>query len=168
MNYATRPRNTQSGFTLVELIVVIVIMGIVMAIAAPSFNTLVLNQRVRTGAADVQASLFFARSEALKRGANIDVAPIGGNWQSGWMVQISGGGTTLRRETAFGSKLNVTQSPAATITYRRDGRITAGVAPSIIVSIAGSAVPARCVEVDLTGRPRVVLDTDGNPANGCN
>jgi hypothetical protein len=39
----------------------------------------------------------------------------------------------------------------------------------MIVRVSGnSQVTARCVRLDLSGRPSLLIDSDGNPANGCN
>lgn len=162
-------RRPMRGFTLVEMAAVMAISGILMALALPSFNTLVLNNRVKTGVNDLHSSLYFARSEALKRGANVEIVPSGGNWKNGWIVRLAASGTALRTESSLGGNLNITQLPAGTITYRGDGRITNTAVPAIVVSSPNNAsLPARCVSVDLSGRPRVTKDTDGNPANGCN
>jgi type IV fimbrial biogenesis protein FimT len=155
----------QSGFTLVELIVVLAIGGIIMAIAAPAFNTLVLNNRLKAAVADLQSSLYFARSEAMKRGASVEVTPNSGNWKNGWVVKISAG-AELRRGDGFSTTLTAAQSPTGTITYGRNGRLTAG-APDIVLSVSGSDVSARCLVLDLSGRPKVMVDHDGDPSNGC-
>ena len=56
------------GFTLIELLVVISIAAIIMAIAVPSFNQMVGQQRVKAAANDFKSSVALARSEARKRG----------------------------------------------------------------------------------------------------
>ena len=58
---------THSGFTLIELLVVISIAAIIMAIAVPSFNQLVGQQRVKAAANDFKSAVALARSEARKK-----------------------------------------------------------------------------------------------------
>jgi type IV fimbrial biogenesis protein FimT len=58
------------GFTLVELIVTITIVGILSALAGPSLTTLIANQRLSSQANDLLSDLTFSRSEAVKRSSN--------------------------------------------------------------------------------------------------
>ncbi|MFY3386910.1 GspH/FimT family pseudopilin [Paracidovorax sp. MALMAid1276] len=64
-------RRHDQGFTAIELMVVISIVAILAALAAPSFNLLIERWRVRSATEDLSSSLYFARSEAIKRGGNI-------------------------------------------------------------------------------------------------
>tara|TARA_B110000285_G_scaffold199263_1_gene232323 strand:- start:2934 stop:3476 length:543 start_codon:yes stop_codon:yes gene_type:complete len=86
---------THSGFTLIELLVVISIAAIIMAIAVPSFNQLVGQQRVKAAANDFKSAVALARSEARKTGLNTSIRQIGktsvtgGSWEKmsdGWHV----------------------------------------------------------------------------------
>ena len=64
-------RSVQQGFSAIELMVVVAIIGIVMAIAIPSFAAAILNSRIRGVAESMQAGLLQARSEAIKRNAPV-------------------------------------------------------------------------------------------------
>jgi type IV fimbrial biogenesis protein FimT len=57
----------QSGFTLMELILVVAVMGIVAAIAIPSFMALLPAMRVNGAARQVMSDLMDARMEAVKQ-----------------------------------------------------------------------------------------------------
>ena len=82
----TAPRQS-SGFTLVEVMVVVAILGILAAIAGPSFGPLIERWRVRQAAEDLQSTLYYARSEAIKRGGDVSVnAKDASSWSSGWQV----------------------------------------------------------------------------------
>jgi type IV fimbrial biogenesis protein FimT len=57
------------GFTLTELMVTLTVMVILVAIAIPSFNRLILSNRLTTTANDMVGAINSARMEAVKRNA---------------------------------------------------------------------------------------------------
>lgn len=82
------------GVTLTELIVVVTIVGILTAIAIPSFRTATQTNRFATQVNDLLGDLNLARSEASKRGVVVKVCRKGGTscwngcWKNGWTVFI--------------------------------------------------------------------------------
>lgn len=69
------------GVTGIELMVVLAIIGILAAMAAPSFNSTIERQRVIKPAQALLADLRWARGEAIKRRAKIRVTfTTGSNW----------------------------------------------------------------------------------------
>ena len=65
------------GFTLVELMVTLAVLGVLMAIALPSFLPLLERWRVRQMGNALENSLYYARSEAMKRGGNVTMEKLG-------------------------------------------------------------------------------------------
>lgn len=152
------------GFTLVELIVVMAILGIVITLAVPAMQELSLTQRVKQAAAALHSSLVFARSEAVKRSDNVILTATGGIWVSGWSVRS--GATSLRSADAF-SGLTIT-GPAGDVTFKRDGRLSSSGSTFVIYVSGNSSVAMRCVAVGLSGIPAISVDSDQNTSNGCN
>jgi type IV fimbrial biogenesis protein FimT len=86
------------GFTLVELMVVVAITAIIAAFALPSFVSILERYRVRQAAEALQGALYYARSEAIKRGGGVLLAKLPNNtgkcttagsddhWDCGWQV----------------------------------------------------------------------------------
>jgi type IV fimbrial biogenesis protein FimT len=163
----------RSGFTIIELMTTLVILGILVTIAIPSFNDLIVGTRIKGAASDIYGALTFARSEAIKRNANVTVSPLGGQWVNGW--QVMAGATVLATHGAL-NNLKV-ECPAGTactqtITYARNGRLTPAGSVVLNVDLASPPtpprVPMRCVNVDLSGRVNVTADNnrDGDCTNG--
>ncbi len=62
--------NGESGFTVMELMVVIAIIGIMVAIAIPSFSTWLPNYRLRNAARDLYTNMQKAKIGAIKSNSN--------------------------------------------------------------------------------------------------
>lgn len=69
-------KKSQAGFTLVELMVVVVIMAIMAAIAYPSMSEWIANRRVANRAEQVANLMRFARAEAMRRNVPITVCSV--------------------------------------------------------------------------------------------
>lgn len=63
-----RPYRPQ-GFSLIELLVGLTILGVAMAMAAPAFGNWMRNAKLRATAEGIQQGLFYARTEAVRRNA---------------------------------------------------------------------------------------------------
>lgn len=82
----------QIGFTLIELMVALAVVGVVVAIALPSFGELLKNNRMATQANAIITSLHQARNETINRGTQVRLEPLvaGTDWSAGWQLRIDG------------------------------------------------------------------------------
>lgn len=148
-----RPIPGQRGFTLVEILIVLVVVGILTSLAAPSFSELVKSQKIKSMATDLNASLALARSEAIKRNRNVSMLPTtAGSWHKGWTIADPDNvGSNIEVHSAFDS---LTSTGPDDVTYRSSGRIQGTATPAFNISATGTTAK-RCVTVDLSGRPYV-------------
>ena len=110
-----RQRGAERGFSLLEVMVVVAILAILAALAGPSFTPMIERWRVRSATEDLQSSLYFARSEAIKRGGGISVAAKDGtDWQSGWQVK-SGTDVLQNTDAPTGVVVSLTDSESKSL-----------------------------------------------------
>jgi type IV fimbrial biogenesis protein FimT len=81
------------GFTAIELLMVVAILGVLAALAAPSFTETIKRYRVNSIREDLFSSIQWARSEAVRRRVPVTFARITGcgaslttadDWDCGW------------------------------------------------------------------------------------
>jgi type IV fimbrial biogenesis protein FimT len=156
-------RNRSSGFTLIELLVVLAVLGVIAAIAIPSFKTIIENNRTTTQANNLLSAIQFARSEAVKRGVNVTLSSVSSDFNNGWCVHTATACDNANRLREFEAKNGVVISSAVnSVSFSARGSRTPQTNAEIIVSIQ----PADCgtgevdrssdVRVNLSGRAEVV------------
>jgi type IV fimbrial biogenesis protein FimT len=160
-----------SGFTLVELMVVVMIGAILMAIGAPSYRYVTNSNRISAEVNGLLGDLQFARSEAIKEGGTVIVCPAiapnyaacannSSTWNTGWIVvsppPLS---TVLRRQPAFTNTKDsfVSKDGQTAISFDRNGFGSAQpglVGASVVVILTTTPDNqnwTRCVEVVVGG-----------------
>ena len=95
-----RPGGRSKGVTLIEMMIVVVLLAILSALAAPSLFELIIRNRLDTTINDFVTTLSLARSEAIRRGTNVVVRRAAGStlqeWTKGWEVFQDTNGNNLR------------------------------------------------------------------------
>lgn len=163
-----------SGFTLVELMVVVAVLAALLSIGGPSFMEWIQNSRIRTVAESLQNGLQVARAEAVRRNTNVEFIL---QANGGWLVQLQQGAVFVQRAVAEGgANVTVTSTPAGstTLTYNGMGRVNTsngdGSEPltQVAVDLAESVLPAaKSRDLQLTvGVGGEVRMCDPNVADG--
>lgn len=144
----------ERGFTLIELLVVITVMATMLGLAIPSFRNFIASQRVKAVGYDLTTALVLARSEAVKRNADVTVAAAAASdWTQGWSVTV--GATTLQQQQAL-TGVTITKAASASaipasFVYGASGRMTSGAGAQYLQVNGASFI--KCVKIDITGIP---------------
>ncbi len=182
-NYRFFPQHRvdAAGFTLIELMVTIAIIGIVALFGIPAFSDFILNNRIRGQTSDFVVQLTHARLEAMRTATRVTVCPgtasgcAGTNWENGWVVFVDAsnigvkdseetvlgigsaldGGNTLR-STAFSTK----------ISFRHNGEANLPGSFALCDS-RGYGDKAQAITVSTTGRIKALAATDESSVVNC-
>ena len=97
---------TQHGFTLYELMITVLIVGVVLAFSIPNMRAFTQNGRMTSTANDLHSAFHLARSESSRAKTNITVcasansmaaaANCGGTWDQGYIVFVDQDGDLNR------------------------------------------------------------------------
>jgi type IV fimbrial biogenesis protein FimT len=172
--------NTQSGFTLTELMVVTTIVAILMGIGVPSFRYVTTANRVSAEVNALLGDMQYARSEAVREGQTVTVCAstdgatctggVNNTWQGGWIVfsdanndQTVQAGTepVLRVKNTFSGQDTFTSTVNA-VTFNREGFAVALPNAGILLTVhesTSNSVYTRCLQVTLVGTVKTVSHT---------
>lgn len=171
-----------AGVTLTELLVAISIAAVLLALAVPAFDSITTSSRLTSASNDLLASLYLARSEAIKRNGRAVVCKSAqgascattGYWDQGWIVfadadndaQRDSGETLLLSMAALDASLSMrgNSNVANYVSYGplgasqlTSGAFQAGTITVCRVSAVGGE--AREIIISATGRPRITSST---------
>jgi type IV fimbrial biogenesis protein FimT len=80
----------QHAFTLLELLVTLVMIGLIVTLAAPAFAEIIDNQRRQDAAQQLASGIRTARTEAILRSRPVVIRAIDGRWGNGWQIIVEG------------------------------------------------------------------------------
>ena len=130
------------GFSLIELMVVLVIVGIFATIAVPSMDEFIRNERLVTQNNDLLSDIAFMRAEAMRRGGRVTMCPssdqaaCGADWAQGRIIfvdtnrdlEVSAGEEILRgRGPLHGNNTLVWGGAVQRLQFRGSGLPSAGI-----------------------------------------
>lgn len=153
-----------AGFTLVELMIVIAVAAVLLAIALPSFQSVLRSNRVATATNEMIATLSLARGEAIRNATGAAVCPsgdgesCGNDWASGWIIWADhddDGVLDADEVIRFvqGKNQTVVEGPEAGVQFDSRGRIV-GAATSVAIQPddCGGQALRRVISISVTGQ----------------
>lgn len=188
-------RNQHVGFSIIELMVVLVVAGIILAFGVPSFNSQIKNSRLTSAVNEVVAAMHRSRSEASLRrqpvvmctssnaiSSDNESCDDNAQWRDGWLIfadlnandTYDGADEILARHGPQSDRLNVSSSDdiANTITY-----LPTGFAQVPLNTVSGRYIVycdksenndySRVLSFSNSGRPSIIPWEDANGAPSC-
>jgi type IV fimbrial biogenesis protein FimT len=181
----------QHGFTLMELMISVSIAAILLALAVPSFRTVVLDSRRTALVNELLSSLQMARGESLKLSRRVTVCPstqapdsavasptcasATAAWSTGWLVYVNNDNTYALPEPDVGEAIlhrGVNGAEGITVkanvtdfSYRPfQAAMATGTITICDPRAASDPSQGRAIILANTGRPRVAsVDASNNP-----
>lgn len=178
------PFASSAGFTAIELMVAVAIIAVLAALATPGFAEVIERYRLRRTSDEMTATIFLARTEALRRGGKVTLrkASLPGcaskelnDWSCGWQIDAdadddgrSGPAVITVQSWPAPQRVEVTMhaaQPSSQFEVNRWGRFGNTQGFSIILRPSGStdAAAARVLCISAGGRLQALQRTDRCP-----
>jgi type IV fimbrial biogenesis protein FimT len=154
------------GFTLIELIVTILVAGILMAIAIPSFTQFLKDARMGGQARGLLSDVQYARSEAVKRNQNVALCPssdgatCADDWANTRIIFVDDNRDGVRGNTEEILRISESPVPPQTLVaeddflfFRSTGQVNAATTFTFCDDRVGNF--GRLVTVSVSGRSEV-------------
>jgi type IV fimbrial biogenesis protein FimT len=144
------------GFTLIETMIVVVIIGILITAGMPSLGDFVSNSRLRGVAEQMVDGLNRARMEGIRRNTTINFVPSG----TSWTVVLPAGSVVLAKRDALGTEGKISTAITAPVaatqaSFNGSGRLTSGSPFTMTITetggtcITGSTGTVRCLNINV-------------------
>jgi type IV fimbrial biogenesis protein FimT len=159
---STGNKPSQSGFSLVELMVGVVILGILASVAVPSFQVWLQNSQIRNAAEAISNGLQRARAEAVAQNSNVVFIL---SADSSWSIRLSEAGNLIDSRLGSDGSRNVlvTTTPAINdrVTFNSFGAVMATNPDNDSLPFTTIDVDSAILSADESQNLRITLGLSG-------
>lgn len=144
------------AFTLVELLVALVVVGILATLAGPAFTGVFERTRADADSGNLVRALNMARLEAINRGTSITLQPVsGGGWDGALEVLVGANKIRSLPGMSTGATVSASDDPAS-IVFNNLGALDTPAGGTTFSYTRGNAT--KSVSVCTTGRIHTGVD----------
>ncbi len=148
-------QSRHSGYSLVEVMIVVGILGVMAAMAIPSFTHMKERREVNAMVTALNADIRLTKTEAVKRGRRVTVCPtqtpddavpacgrLGDDWAEGWVVFVDDGPTPgeidqgepiIRVQQKFSGNGMITNNILGSMSFQATGLPVGMLASSFVI-----------------------------------
>jgi prepilin-type N-terminal cleavage/methylation domain-containing protein len=145
--------NNQRGFTLIEVIMVVILLLIICGIAFQGFNRMSINSSLRTAARDIASDFQLTRQRAMAESATLTITFDPGNHT--YTVPTPGGGSLTKTLASYGSGITINSiTTDAAIGFQPRGTTTS---PPGVIVLTNSRASTATISINSTGRANVTF-----------
>lgn len=165
------------GFSLVELMIGVVILGLLLSFAVPSMRSWILNAQIRNAAESIVSGLQQARAEALARNTPVAfvLRPVAGKDSTSWDVFVVGNPVAIASRLSSEGSDSVSRTPAGQTAVTFDsagmpidlppaGTLTIGLDSTILLTADSNDLN---VVIDFSGSVRMCDPNASTPPRAC-
>ena len=159
---AAPPRSRTSGFSLIELIFVLVLLGILTSLAGPRLNAWITQTQVERAASELMADLSYARTLAVRSGQQSTITleanryTIRADGRVAKTVEIAADAPGMQLSTTIAAGTLPPGTLPVQLQFNSRGLLVTNVAtPNNLISLSRNAHSAR-LEIMQTGRANLV------------
>lgn len=169
LNLSLRPRpaarGAQRGFTLIELMMAIVVLGILTGVGLPSFLQMLRSAQIRNGAETLVSGIQRARAEAVARNANVQfLLGTGTSWTVDYVTKPVATDPVLDQSNNQEGASNVTIVALASDNTTAATRLTFNSVGQVVGNADASLAISR-INLSATGTTTTVRVTVGAGGN---
>lgn len=146
-----------SGVTLIELLIVLAVLGVLLLVATPNYDSIISGSKVDEARLAIATSLALARTEAIERGETIALCADGdcdgGDWNQGWQV-LTGGGELIQVVEYDGDDATIAYDCASAVSFSGTGLRSSSGSVECEFTFTKNTI-SKTLKISSTGRVRM-------------